>query len=315
MPALWEQDRNDADAANGFLTDWAPLDAATPTPLTGPHTDHSTGAAGGISMYVEDSANDHAQVGLWTPWLDLAGGQPYELSFWYHSRNDSLPFEEPSYSKLSVDALRADGVLFAGIWELAEPDGSAWHQTVVSLSTLLGGAESVFRFRFRVDNDNAAASQEGVHDIAIDDVGITRAQQPGTGEDFRLGSIVNAEGGEDSPVEEVVAGDQLELTLRSPLGTFDGLLAPSGRPALLGGRCTELDSARPLHEPRRPAPGLRSLRRQHRGCSGAGCPRSCRPTAGRLHDPARGNANQSSRAGFARHAERGQWHLCHDARP
>ena len=226
-PTFWEQQRTDAEFANGVFVDWLSNRSGTPSVLTGPPSDHTTGIPGaGTYFYVEDSGNDHSQVSLLTRWLDFSAETDLALTFWYHSQKGNRPNEAGGTNELFIDLIEDDGTLH-GLTQILEADGSDWHQRLVDLRSFSAIGSGIFRLRFRVNcNNDDASSLSFTHDIAIDDVRIGSFDFFGTGEDLALGSEVNGLGGSSSPSEEVGPGDSLRLSVDSPQGAFFGL-APS----------------------------------------------------------------------------------------
>ena len=224
-PAYWEQARGEADPADGSIVDWRSNTIFTGSGGTGPTADHTTGIPGaGTYFYVEDSVNDHFQVNLMSRWFNFTGETDLALTFWYHSRKGTRPNETGGTNELFVDLIQDDGTIFSSVTQLREADGSDWHMRLVDLRPFSSVASGVFRVRFRVNNNNDDVSSFSfTHDIAIDDFRIGSFDFFGTNEDLVVGTEVNGRGGASSPVEEVVRGDALRLSIDSPNGTFFGL--------------------------------------------------------------------------------------------
>ena len=224
-PIHWEQERDDADPSNGSVVDWRSNRSGTSSANTGPSADHTTGVQNaGTYYYVEDSGNDHNQVGLLSRWFDFTGETDLALSFWYHSRKSVRPNEAGGTNELVVDLIQDDGSTFFNVAQTIRGDGRDWHMRLVDLRPFSSLASGVFRIRFRVNcNNDDFSTFDFTHDIAIDDVRIASFDFFGTSEGLVLGSEVNGEGGSRSPAEELLPGDVLRLSIDSPSGSFFGL--------------------------------------------------------------------------------------------
>ena len=147
----------------------------TPTALTGPQGDRTTG--NGVFLFTEATSAGAGSATLESPCLDLVGNINPRLSFWYHRYGVHL-------NDLSID------VLFNGIWVngvgiiTGQTQTSAidnWKQQTVDLSPYIGGLVQV---RFRSvrtnfsDRGDMAIDDIFLHEAIANDAGVTEVIQP-----------------------------------------------------------------------------------------------------------------------------------------
>ena len=182
-PEFWTQSTTDA---TGAFPDWIFRSGPTPSIVTGPPADHTTGVAGvGFYAHIEDDGENSA-VELLTPCIDLGQVTNPVLTFWYHSRNAGAP--TAAANTLSIDLISHP----AGTRTLniTPPIGSVdddWHILMVNLAAYSGVVQIVFRGQ----TNNSGSS----HDIAIDDVKVEQGYATDLAIDSVVGPITPAECG------------------------------------------------------------------------------------------------------------------------
>ncbi|XP_077077945.1 MAM and LDL-receptor class A domain-containing protein 1 [Siphateles boraxobius] len=133
--------------------DWTRHTGSTPTSMTGPSSDHTTGS--GFYMYIEgDSATYGDTARLLS--AECADPQPQCLQFWYHMHGSSWAMG------LSVHIL--EGNVAKEVWKMNEDHGDMWHLAQVDLIS-----DVKFKVIFEGRRGSSARS-----DVAIDDVSLHR---------------------------------------------------------------------------------------------------------------------------------------------
>ncbi|XDV28015.1 hypothetical protein PO909_031433 [Leuciscus waleckii] len=133
--------------------DWTRHTGSTPTSMTGPSSDHTTGS--GFYMYIEgDSATYGDTARLLS--AECADPQPQCLQFWYHMHGSSWTMG------LSVHIL--EGNVAREVWKMNEDHGDMWHLAHVDLIS-----DVKFKVIFEGRRGSSARS-----DVAIDDVSLHR---------------------------------------------------------------------------------------------------------------------------------------------
>ncbi|XP_067219544.1 MAM and LDL-receptor class A domain-containing protein 1 isoform X1 [Chanodichthys erythropterus] len=131
--------------------DWTRHTGSTPTSMTGPSSDHTTGS--GFYMYMEgDSATYGDTARLLS--AQCADPQPQCLQFWYHMHGSSWAMG------LSVYIL--EGNVAKEVWKMRDDHGDMWHLAQVDLRS-----DVVFKVIFEGRRGSSAQS-----DVAIDDVSL-----------------------------------------------------------------------------------------------------------------------------------------------
>ncbi|XP_036411856.1 MAM and LDL-receptor class A domain-containing protein 1 isoform X2 [Colossoma macropomum] len=139
--------------------DWTRHSGSTPTPLTGPSSDHTTGS--GHYVYIEgDSATQGDTARLVSE--ECSDRQPQCLQFWYHMYGSSWTMGLTVYLMYGNHPRE--------VWRLREDKGNTWHRALVNL-TPQGNFKIIFEGRRGADARS---------DIAVDDVSLHR----GTCEDL-----------------------------------------------------------------------------------------------------------------------------------
>lgn len=145
-------------SSNGFIDDidWRSDIGGTPTPGTGPSSDHTTGQAFGRYLYTEASLCFEQRADLMTPCIDLGVATAPEFNFWFHRLGTD---QGPLHIDLFAD----------GQWNLdvTSPKISNWYgnwwEDVVDLSQWQGQTV-VARFR-------GTTGEDFLSDMALDDIG------------------------------------------------------------------------------------------------------------------------------------------------
>ncbi len=134
--------------------DWWINDGPTPTAVTGPPADHTSGS--GKYLYMEDSNNDNDSIDLVTPCFDLTG-VTVGMGFWVHSK-------ETNGGTFNVNELYVqiwDGNSYSDLDTIGHI-GPAW---VFMQYDLAAYSNLIVHFRLRGNDNNLSI----FHDIAIDD--------------------------------------------------------------------------------------------------------------------------------------------------
>ncbi|XP_060761381.1 MAM and LDL-receptor class A domain-containing protein 1-like [Neoarius graeffei] len=129
--------------------DWTRQQGSTPTSMTGPSFDHTTGA--GYYLYIEGDSASHGDTARLLS-EECSDVQPQCLQFWYHIYGSSWTMG------LSVYLLH--GNVAQEVWRKRENQGNTWHQALVDI-TPHGKFMILFEGR---RGDNARS------DVALDDI-------------------------------------------------------------------------------------------------------------------------------------------------
>ncbi|XP_058273847.1 MAM and LDL-receptor class A domain-containing protein 2 isoform X6 [Hemibagrus wyckioides] len=129
--------------------DWTRQQGSTPTSLTGPSSDHTTGT--GYYLYIEGDSATHGDTARLLS-EECSDVQPQCLQFWYHMYGSSWTMG------LSVYLLH--GNVAQEVWRKRENQGNTWHQALVDITP-----HSTFRILFEGRRGDNARS-----DVALDDV-------------------------------------------------------------------------------------------------------------------------------------------------
>lgn len=174
--------------SQGGCHDWYVLSGETSTSANvdtdvGPTSDHTDGL--GNYLYVEASGNGNDEVHLLTPAFSIdASASPYATFFVY---SNSVSVE----NRLHVDVMNENGDTVesggGSIVEIGDTGIAHWRPAFVDLSDFSGTVRLRFRWARHASND-------GGHDIAIDDFAVVadRAAGPGTGGGLEQTYIVPA---------------------------------------------------------------------------------------------------------------------------
>ncbi|TKS79904.1 LDL-receptor class A domain-containing protein 2 Skeletal organic matrix MAM and [Collichthys lucidus] len=129
--------------------DWTWQSGSTPTMMTGPSSDHTTGV--GHYLYIEASSVTHGDTARLIS-LDCLHTGPQCLQFWYHMYGSADTMGINVYLYQDRKAL--------AVWQKRNDQGNKWHLAQVDLTTT-GVFQIIFEGR-RGSNDQS--------DVAIDDV-------------------------------------------------------------------------------------------------------------------------------------------------
>ncbi|TRY96804.1 hypothetical protein DNTS_005134 [Danionella cerebrum] len=132
--------------------DWTRHRGSTPTPKTGPSSDHTTGS--GFYMYIEGDTAVHGDTARLLS-SDCADPRPQCLQFWYHMYGSSWTMG------LTVYILQ-HGNVATEVWRKREDQGNVWHLAQVDLRP-----EAKFQVIFEGRIGSSALS-----DVAIDDISL-----------------------------------------------------------------------------------------------------------------------------------------------
>ncbi|RDD40324.1 MAM and LDL-receptor class A domain-containing protein 2 [Trichoplax sp. H2] len=131
---------------------WARNSGGTPTSLTGPTTDHTTGS--GYYMYVEaDNGTFSANAYLLSPLFNNPAPS-CTLSFWYHMYGFDI-------GSLSVDLITPSGT--KQIWTKSNGQGNSWKQ---ASNLKISSCTTAFQLSFKGSTDFFGSAG----DIAVDDI-------------------------------------------------------------------------------------------------------------------------------------------------
>uniref|UniRef100_A0A672P6U0 MAM domain-containing protein n=1 Tax=Sinocyclocheilus grahami TaxID=75366 RepID=A0A672P6U0_SINGR len=134
--------------------DWTRHRGSTPTSMTGPSSDHTTGS--GFYMYIEGDSAVHGDTARLLS-AECADPQPHCLQFWYHMYGSSWTMG------LSVYLLQYGNVA-KEVWRMREDQGNMWHLARVDLRP-----DVKFQVIFEGRRGSSARS-----DVAIDDISLHR---------------------------------------------------------------------------------------------------------------------------------------------
>ncbi|XP_036411853.1 zonadhesin [Colossoma macropomum] len=147
---------------NQLLTDvfdWTRHSGSTPTPMTGPSFDHTTGS--GHYIYIEGDSATHGDTARLLS-KECTDQQPQCLQFWYHMYGSSWT--------MGLTVFLLHGNQAQEVWRQREDQGNTWHRALVDLIPE-GNFKIIFEGR---RGDNAWS------DVAVDDISLHR----GTCEDL-----------------------------------------------------------------------------------------------------------------------------------
>ncbi|KAL7851000.1 hypothetical protein AOLI_G00213560 [Acnodon oligacanthus] len=139
--------------------DWTRHSGSTPTPLTGPSFDHTTGS--GHYAYIEGDSATHGDTARLLS-EECSDVQPQCLQFWYHMYGSSWTMGLTVYLMYGNHPRE--------VWRLREDKGNTWHRALVNLKPQ-GNFKIIFEGRRGADTRS---------DIAVDDISLHR----GTCEDL-----------------------------------------------------------------------------------------------------------------------------------
>ncbi|KAI4809184.1 hypothetical protein KUCAC02_018091 [Chaenocephalus aceratus] len=135
------------------VIDWTRHSGSTPTIMTGPSSDHTTG--GGHYLYIEANSASHGDTaGLISSKCSDSG--PQCLQFWYHMYG--------SADTMGLHVYLLQDILADAVWWKRNYHGNMWHLAQVDLATY-GAFQVIFEGRIG-SNDQS--------DVAIDDVSLHR---------------------------------------------------------------------------------------------------------------------------------------------
>ncbi|XP_026170358.1 zonadhesin isoform X2 [Mastacembelus armatus] len=187
--------------------DWTRHSGSTPTMMTGPSSDHSTG--GGHYLYIEANS---ASLGDTARLLssECSDSGPQCLQFWYHMYGsaDTMGLHVYLYQDKKADA----------VWRKRNDQGNMWHLAQVDLTTT-GTFQIIFEGR-RGSNDQS--------DVAIDDVSLHRGQCADLGKPTIPAPItlspVATEGPDLSPANSSPATQRPTATSSKPQETSTAII-------------------------------------------------------------------------------------------
>ncbi|MCI4390787.1 hypothetical protein PGIGA_G00126870 [Pangasianodon gigas] len=133
--------------------DWTRQQGSTPTSMTGPSSDHTTGT--GYYLYIEGDSATHGDTARLLS-EECSDVQPQCLQFWYHMYGSSWT--------MGLTVYLLHGNVAQEIWRKRENQGNAWHQALVDIRP-----HDKFRILFEGRRGASVTS-----DVALDDVSIHR---------------------------------------------------------------------------------------------------------------------------------------------
>jgi subtilisin family serine protease len=190
-------------------TDWITHRGTTPSQLTGPSGDHTTGTTSGKFLYLEASSCFQNQGHLISPCIDLTNASIPVLSYWYHMYGTGM-------GSLRLDIL-VDGVWIENYAPVVQGNqGTAWKNRMIPLSDFNG---KIINLRFRGTIGNDYMSDMALDDISVvETVGIQPEEQqnmislqpnPATDQVFLTGISLS-----NSPVQAEFFNQQGQLLLK-----------------------------------------------------------------------------------------------------
>ncbi|XP_035383985.1 uncharacterized protein wu:fb63a08 [Electrophorus electricus] len=133
--------------------DWTRQSGSTPTAMTGPSSDHTTGS--GHYLYIEgDSATHGDTARLLSDECSVL--QPQCLQFWYHMYGSSWT--------MGLTVYLLHGNVAREIWRRREDQGNTWHRALVDFTP-----QHNFKILFE-----GRRGQNAESDVAVDDVSLYR---------------------------------------------------------------------------------------------------------------------------------------------
>ncbi|KAK5859922.1 hypothetical protein PBY51_021438 [Eleginops maclovinus] len=135
------------------VIDWTRHSGSTPTIMTGPSSDHTTG--GGHYIYIEANSASHGDTARLIS-SECSDSGPQCLQFWYHMYG--------SADTMGLNVYLLQNRLADAVWWKRNDHGNMWHLAQVDLAT--SGAFQVI-FEGRIGSTDQS-------DVAIDDVSLHR---------------------------------------------------------------------------------------------------------------------------------------------
>ncbi len=156
--------------------DWTAYSGATPTTLTGPDVDHTSGS--GKYLYLESTSNYNKEADLTSPCFNIVSLPYATLEFWYHMYGSTM-------GELHVD------IFYNGAWQydvmtpIQGDQGNAWFKQQIDLTPFPGSMQ----IRFRGITGTSTYSDLAIDDIKIferpkNDVGVLSIDVNSVGCDF-----------------------------------------------------------------------------------------------------------------------------------
>ncbi|XP_051555722.1 zonadhesin isoform X4 [Myxocyprinus asiaticus] len=133
--------------------DWTRHTGSTPSSMTGPSSDHTTGS--GFYIYIEGDSATHGDTARLLS-SECADPQPQCLQFWYHIYGTS--------STLGLTVYLLEGNKAQEVWRRRENHGNMWHHALMDLRP-----KTTFQVIFEGRRGSTALS-----DVAVDDVSLHR---------------------------------------------------------------------------------------------------------------------------------------------
>nr|XP_033961350.1 zonadhesin-like isoform X1 [Pseudochaenichthys georgianus] len=135
------------------VIDWTRHSGSTPTVMTGPSSDHTTG--GGHYLYIEANSASHGDTARLIS-SECSDSGPQCLQFWYHMYG--------SADTMGLHVYLLQDILADAVWWKRNYHGNMWHLAQVDLAT--SGA-----FQVIIEGQIGSNDQS---DVAIDDVSLHR---------------------------------------------------------------------------------------------------------------------------------------------
>ncbi|KAI4809183.1 hypothetical protein KUCAC02_018090 [Chaenocephalus aceratus] len=135
------------------VIDWTRHSGSTPTIMTGPSSDHTTG--GGHYLYIEANSASHGDTARLIS-SECSDSGPQCLQFWYHMYG--------SADTMGLHVYLLQDILADAVWWKRNDHGNMWHLAQVDLATY--GA-----FQVIIEGQIGSNDQS---DVAIDDVSLHR---------------------------------------------------------------------------------------------------------------------------------------------
>ena len=157
--------------------DWRTYSGPTPTSLTGPSADHTTGTSTGQYLYIEPSSNClNKEAVINTPCIDLTNGGAFKMTLWYHAYGTDI-------GMFHVDLFDGSVITADIIPPIYGNRGDEWIELDIDLTPWSG---QIVALRFRGVTSCDQAGDFAIDDIAIPSITAIETSHEGLADRFRV---------------------------------------------------------------------------------------------------------------------------------